>query len=74
MSKDSLAKCYRDNKDYKKKNYEKYQRLSEEKMKKCDNMGTNDMKISLKMKKNLLNYRKTCQVQEIFCSENYFFH
>ena len=32
MSKDSLAKCYRDNKDYKKKNYEKYQRLSEEKM------------------------------------------
>lgn len=33
MSKDSLAKCYRDNKDYKKKNYEKYQRLSEEKRK-----------------------------------------
>ena len=51
MFKDSSAKYYHDNKEkLQKKALERYQSLSKEEKEKSNNMGMNNIKISLKMK------------------------
>ena len=61
MSKDSSAKYYQNDKErLQQKARERYQSLSKEKNKSCNNMVVNDTKIYQKMKnKSLLSIEKT---------------